>query len=194
MRTRRAWVVFGVAAVAARRRLWGRLGRLNIVGITPSSSRPIGRWRPDGIRSARQRLTGLSTRWIGADEVNYRLGLCEQSLGHDEDALQAWSRVPVRSPLAEAAALKSARLEMSRGRLSAAEAPLARVLGHPGPEVIKVCRLLGRLYWEEGRTDENARRDRGDLATRQSARLDRAGRDTRVAPRSHRRGFRVRGH
>ena len=80
---------------------------------------------------ARQRLTGLSTRWIGPDEVDYRLGICEESLGHDEAAVEAWARVPVRSPVAEAAALNSAALDMSRGRLSTAEPTLVRARDVP---------------------------------------------------------------
>ena len=75
--------------------------------------------------AARQRLIGLSTRWMGPDEVDYRLGLCEGSLGHDEAALAAWGRLPARSPFAEAAALNSAAVEMNRGRFSAAETILA---------------------------------------------------------------------
>ena len=104
--------------------------------------------------AARQRLIGLSTRWMGPDEVDYRLGLCEGYLGHDEAALAAWGRLPARSPFAEAAALNSAAVEINRGRFSAAETILEGALGHPGRQVVTVGQVLARLLWEQGRTHE----------------------------------------
>src|SRR5205823_14680445 len=103
---------------------------------------------------ARRRLMGLSTRWLGPDEVDYQLGLCEGSLGHDEAALEAWGRLPAGSPFAEAAALNSAAVEMNRGRFSAAEPILVRALSRPGRQVVTVGQVLARLLWEQGRTDE----------------------------------------
>jgi thioredoxin-like negative regulator of GroEL len=104
--------------------------------------------------TARQRLLGLSTRWMGPEEVDYRLGLCEGSLGRDEAALAAWGRLPARSAFAEAAALNSAAVEMNRGRFAAAEPILAGALARPGRQVLTVVQVLARLYWQEGRTDE----------------------------------------
>ena len=104
--------------------------------------------------AARQRLIGLSTRWMGPEEVDYRLGVCEGHLGHDEAALAAWGRLPVRSPFAEAAALNSAAVEINRGRVSAAETILEGALIHPGRQVVTVGQVLARLLWEQGRTYE----------------------------------------
>ncbi len=73
---------------------------------------------------ARQHLIGLATRWMGPDEVDYRLGLCEGNLGNDEAALAAWGRLSAWSPFAEAAALNSAAVEFNRGRFAAAESIL----------------------------------------------------------------------
>ncbi len=103
---------------------------------------------------ARQNLIGLSTRWLWPDGVNYRLGLCEGYLGHDDAALTAWGRLPASSTFAEAAALNSAAVEMNRGRFSVAETILERALSRPGRQVITVGQVLTRLLWEQGRTYE----------------------------------------
>ena len=87
---------------------------------------------------------------MGPDDVDYRLGLCEGCLGHDEAALEAWSRLPARSPFAEAAALNSAAVEMNRGRFSAAETILEGALSHPGRQVVTVGQFLARLFWNKG--------------------------------------------
>src|SRR5262245_9259776 len=88
------------------------------------------------------------------DAVDYRLGLCEGALGHHEAALEAWGRLPALSPFAEAAALNSAAVEMNRGRFSTAEPMLVRALSCPGRQVVTVGRVLARLLWQQGRTDE----------------------------------------
>ena len=51
---------------------------------------------------ARERLIPLSRRWPGRAELEFRLGICEASLGHVEPALEAWGRVPAGSVLAPA--------------------------------------------------------------------------------------------
>ena len=103
---------------------------------------------------ARQRLIGLSTRWAGPDDVDYRLGICEGYLGNDDAALAAWGRLSARSPFAEAAALNSAAVEMNRGRFSTAETILEKALHHPGRQVITVGQVLARLFRDQGRTYE----------------------------------------
>ncbi len=104
--------------------------------------------------AARQRLIGLATRWMGPDEVDYRLGLCEGSLGRDAAALAAWGRLPAGSAYAEAAALNSAAVEINRGRFAAAEPILAGALARPGRQVLTVVQVLSRLLWQEGRVDD----------------------------------------
>ena len=95
---------------------------------------------------------------------------------------KAWGRLPARSPFAEAAALNSAAVEMNRGRFSAAETILEGALHHPGRQVVTVGQVLARLFWEQGRTDEQAGRDRVELANRQPARLAQARGGARIAP------------
>jgi hypothetical protein len=114
MPTRCPWVVFGPAAVAvvvALGAAWAMEHRRHRSALE-QSDREMAAGR---FGSARQRLTGLSTRWMGSDEVSYRLGLCEEALDHDEAALEAWSGALVRSPRAEEAALNSAALKMRKG-------------------------------------------------------------------------------
>jgi tetratricopeptide (TPR) repeat protein len=153
MLTRWSWVLFGLAAVAVVAVVWmawvvgGRRHRSALERVDREIA--AGRYG-----RARQRLIGLSTRWMGPDEVDYRLGVCEGRLGHDEAALAAWGRLGARSPFADAAALNSAAVEMNRGRFSAAETILERALGHPGRQVVTVGQLLARLLWEQGRTYE----------------------------------------
>ena len=95
----------------------------------------------------------LTTRWMGPDEFDYRLGLCEGYLGHDEAALAAWGRLPPKSTFAEAAALNSAAVEMNRGHSSAAEMIL-QAARRPGRQVVTVGQVLARLLWEQGRSHD----------------------------------------
>jgi tetratricopeptide (TPR) repeat protein len=152
MRTRRLGVGIAlvVAVTAALGVGWSVAGRRHREALSQvDRDMAAGRYG-----AARQRLVGLSTRWMGPDEVDYRLGLCEGSLGRDAAALEAWGRLPTRSAFAEAAALNSAAVEMNRGRFAAAEPILAGALARPGRQVLSVVQVLSRLLWQEGRTDE----------------------------------------
>ncbi|MGC8644443.1 MAG: FG-GAP-like repeat-containing protein, partial [Isosphaeraceae bacterium] len=153
MRVRWSWVMVGLATVLAIVLLgmaWtvaqGRHRSALHQVDREIASRRFGR--------ARQRLIGLSTRWLGPDAVDYRLGLCEGYLGHEEAALAAWRRLPARSPYAEAAALNSAAVELNRGRFRSAETILQGALRHPGPQVVTVGQLLAQLYTKQGRKHE----------------------------------------
>jgi tetratricopeptide (TPR) repeat protein len=153
MLTRRSQVLFGVvvaAGVVVVGMVWLMGGRRHRSALD-EADREIAAGR---YGAARQRLLGLSTRWMGPDEVDYRLGLCEGHLGHDDAALAAWGRLPARSPFAEAAALNAAAVEINRGRFSAAETILEGALSHPGRQVVTVGQVLARLLWEQGRTYE----------------------------------------
>jgi enediyne biosynthesis protein E4 len=149
---RRWWIVLGlvVAAVIVLVVGWTWAGRRHRSALA-MADREMAEGR---YGAARRRLAGLSTRWLGPEEVDYRLGLCEGSLGHDEAALEAWNRLPARSRFAEAAALNSAALELNRGRFSAAEPILTGALDRPGRQVVTVCQLLAQLYLQERRSDE----------------------------------------
>jgi enediyne biosynthesis protein E4 len=153
MLTRRSRMLFGlvvVVVVAVLGLAWVVGGRRHRSALE-QVDREIAAGR---YGAARLHLIGLSTRWMGPDEVDYRLGLCEGYLGHDEAALAAWGRLPARSPFAEAAALNSAAVEINRGRFSAAETLLNGALSHPGRQVVTVGQVLARLLWEQGRTHE----------------------------------------
>ena len=152
LRARRPWVLFGLAAVVVL-----IIGVVWVVMVRHHRSELDQADREIAARrygAARRRLTGISTRWMGPDAVDYRLGLCEGSLGHDEAALEAWGRLPTGSPFAEAAALNSAAVELNRGRFSAAEPILTRALAHPDRQVVTVGKVLSQLLWEQGRADE----------------------------------------
>src|SRR4051794_39514915 len=65
---------------------------------------------------ARDRLSGLSARRPGQADVEYRLGLCEQRLGHSDGALAAWARVAPGTPFtAWAAVARAVTLIEQRG-------------------------------------------------------------------------------
>ena len=152
MRARRPWVLFGLVAVVVL-----IIGVVWVVMVRRHRSALNQVDREIAARrygAARQRLMGLSTRWMGPDEVDYRLGVCEGYLGHDEAALAAWGRLPIGSRFAEAAALNSAAVEMNRGRFSSAETILEGALRHPDRQVVTVGQLLARLLWQQGRTYE----------------------------------------
>ncbi len=150
MRARLSWVLVGLVAVVVIGLVWVVMVRHHRSALG-QVDREIAARR---YSAARQHLMELSTRWMGPDEVDYRLGVCEGYLGHDDAALAAWGRLLSPSRFAEAAALNSAAVEMNRGRFSAAETILEAALRHPDRQVVTVGQLLARLFWDQGRTYE----------------------------------------
>jgi tetratricopeptide (TPR) repeat protein len=106
---------------------------------------------------AHRALAELAAQWPADGEVAYQLGLCQQARGRTDAALAAWARVPTDSPFAGWAAARRARVEMSRGRLAAAEALLIQSLEHPGSHRDEARWGLVLLLREQGRFAEARR-------------------------------------
>jgi len=103
---------------------------------------------------AHQRLIAITNHRAGFDEANYRLGLCEEVLGHFDIAEAVLSRIPTGSPLASRGALARARLMMNTGRLAPAEVLLLTILRERGIESQQAGSALQLLFHIEGRTRE----------------------------------------
>ncbi len=189
MLRRRTWVVFGlvVAAVAVLGAGWTWEGRRHRSALAQvDREMAAGRYG-----AARQHLIELSTRWLGPEGVDYRLGRCEGSLGQDEAALEAWGRVPAGSPFAEAAALNSGirgdepgtilRRRAASGGGDEPSRPPGRRGGSRTVPALPGARSNRR----------DACRDRVNLATRESARSAQPRGGAGPASRPRRRGFRL---
>src|SRR4051795_5622314 len=72
--------------------------------------------------AARGRLIRLAGRRPGDGEVELLRGECERRLGHPDDALAAWGRIPEGAEQAAPAALSSGRLALGLGRFRLGEA------------------------------------------------------------------------
>jgi tetratricopeptide (TPR) repeat protein len=104
---------------------------------------------------ARQRLTALSEHWTGDGEVWELLGSTEQKLGHLDEALACWAKVPSSSPFFARAALAGALQLMERGRYAPAEERLLAALPvASAPERSDIEAALTRLYRYQGRFDD----------------------------------------
>ena len=107
--------------------------------------------------SALPRLEWLAKRWPGEAEVQYDLGLCEQALGHPDQAEKAWSAVRTDSPFAGRAAVMRARLALQHHQLSVAEELMPAALDDEGPHAIEARETLIHIYKIQGRYDEARR-------------------------------------
>jgi hypothetical protein len=105
---------------------------------------------------ARQRLESLSTRRPGAlgGVVDYLLGICEASAGHQEAALQAFSRVPESFAFEPRGAYLEAKANLAHGRLRPAERRLEAALARGGLGLGQVFSLLGHIYEMQARFDD----------------------------------------
>ncbi len=115
---------------------------------------------------AREDLVELARRWPKSSEVQYRLGRCEERLGHADEALSAWARVLPGSPHAALAAMKRARLALEHGQFAEAEAALNVALEEPGTHRPDAYWELARLLRFEGRLDDVRELLRARLAER----------------------------
>jgi tetratricopeptide (TPR) repeat protein len=104
--------------------------------------------------SARTRLVRLTAHRPGSSEAQYRLGLCEQALGHADAALAGWARVPLGAPDGGSAAVARAQVLLGRGRLAPAEDLLVAARHQPGPHATDANRLLANILSLQGRVDE----------------------------------------
>jgi tetratricopeptide (TPR) repeat protein len=107
------------------------------------------------LNTARNRLERLSASRPGDAEVNYRLGVCEQSAGRLDAALSAWQRVSAGTPFSARAGLALARaLMLERGRFSDAETVLKTAIDGDGPAAFGARQMLAWLFLWQGRTAE----------------------------------------
>jgi tetratricopeptide (TPR) repeat protein len=152
------------------RRRWRRLGLLAgflgaawalIVGIETVRARlEFQRARAEiargGLEPARRRLAALAAARPGAlgGAVEYRLGVCEATLGRPEAALRAFARVPDGYTFDAQGAYLEARANLAHGRLRAAERRLEWSLARGGPDLGPVRGLLRHIYEIEVRFDD----------------------------------------
>jgi enediyne biosynthesis protein E4 len=104
---------------------------------------------------ARRWLAEQSARRPENAEVSFLLGICEDSAGRPEAALNAWARVPLASPWGlNAAAARVLLLKSGLGRFADAEDALTSVLADLGPRGADLRSSLAQLFYWEGRLDE----------------------------------------
>ena len=113
--------------------------------------------------TAQTLLIDLARRWPGRGEVENSLAICEQHEGHADAALAAWGRVPADSPAGPGALLSRGQLAFDLGRYRLAETSLERAIRAGGEAGDQASRILGRLYWVTGRTDDYRRILRREL-------------------------------
>ena len=108
--------------------------------------------------AAHARLARLASRWPGWAQVEYELGVCEQTLGRADGALAAWARIPRESPYSARAAVPTARLMIvERGAFAAAEEILKVAVRGAKPSAVEARPILARLLLWEGRRGEMSR-------------------------------------
>jgi enediyne biosynthesis protein E4 len=100
---------------------------------------------------ALKRLAALSERRPASTEVAYQLGLCEEALGQNAAALDAWSRISPTDAFASKAAVARSRVLMNTGRFAPAEELLLTLKGDRGLEGEQARQALLLLYHIEGR-------------------------------------------
>jgi enediyne biosynthesis protein E4 len=103
---------------------------------------------------AANELTTLLDRYPSSDELTFLLGTCERARGRSQAAAQAWASIPQRSSLAFHALEGRMQLELSEGRLTAAEQLIKEACEDPVPINPDPSILLGPIYCQEGRVRE----------------------------------------
>jgi enediyne biosynthesis protein E4 len=151
MRSRWLWIVLSLGLIALVWGGWSWLGERRFRSELAEADREMA----SGLHQlARQRLLAITNQRSRWDEANYRLGLCEEILGHFETAETALSRIPAHSSLASQAALARGRLMMNTGRFAPAEALLLPIIRERGREADQARNALQLLYHIQGRTGE----------------------------------------
>ncbi len=87
-------------------------------------------------------------------DVAYALGLCEWSLGHIDEALAAWGRVPPNTPEAARASFRRGMLARETGRFAIAEEGFREALKEPGRHQDQALQELDYVLRYQGRLDE----------------------------------------
>ena len=151
MRLRWLWIVPSLALIALVWGGWSWLGERRDRNELMEADREMA----DGLHQlAPARFVSLTNKRSGWDQANYRLGLCEEILGHFDAAQAALSRIPSKSSLASQAALVRGRLAMNTGKLASARALLLTILREQGPSAEQARTALQLLYHIQGRTSE----------------------------------------
>jgi tetratricopeptide (TPR) repeat protein len=108
--------------------------------------------------SAEQRLRRIA--WLGPDdpEALFLLGGCREARGDFEGALEAWSKIPRRSPLWLDATVRKAQFALAQGRFAIAEEAALSVQAPPGHAAAEACeQVLLQIYLFTIRYDEIGR-------------------------------------
>jgi tetratricopeptide (TPR) repeat protein len=151
MRSRWLWIAVSLGAITAGWGGWSWLSTRQFRQELLAADREMER----GLHQlARRRLAALAGRRPASSEAAYKLGVCEEILGHPDAAELIWSQLAPTSPFAAKANLGRARILMNSGRLAPAEALLVSLLGHEGPDAEQARQALQLLYHLEGRTHE----------------------------------------
>jgi enediyne biosynthesis protein E4 len=152
MRWKWFWIAVCIGTIAVVGAGWWRVGEQRYRRELAQAEKDMagGRYRP-----ARDLLAALRRRRPGSSEAAYRLGLCEENLGHAEAAMTAWSGVAADSPLYVRTSVARARLLMNTGKLSLAEELLVSVPRGRNPGAMQVGQVLEHLLRLEGRIQES---------------------------------------
>lgn len=150
---RRLWVTFSIIGVVAiSLSIWGAARAVAARRLRAELDQVSSEIQSQLFGTARARLLELEKQYPGNGEIEYQLGICEEARERRDQAMLAWSRVPVQSPFASLAAAKRATMLTNLGRYSEAEAALDFVRGRP--PTVEFDQALARLYRFEGRLDE----------------------------------------
>src|SRR5271156_5657902 len=91
MRSRRLWIFLSLGVIAFVWLGWSWFGERRYRVELMEANREMA----NGLHQlARQRLIAITSQRTGRDEANYRLGLCEEILGHFDTAEAVLSRIP----------------------------------------------------------------------------------------------------
>jgi tetratricopeptide (TPR) repeat protein len=102
---------------------------------------------------ASTRLADMSKRWPNQGMVEYWLGAALDREGDRQRALDAWGRVPPKSPQGALAQLSIGRVGLETGRYALAEANLAPVIQFGGDLGEEARRLMSLIHFMTGRRD-----------------------------------------
>jgi tetratricopeptide (TPR) repeat protein len=93
-------------------------------------------------------------RWPDHDEALFGLGVCEQSSGRPDAAVEAWERIGPASSYAPVAAARIAPIALEHGQFARAEDLLWNAVRASGPHVAEAREMLVRVLRFEDRRDE----------------------------------------
>ncbi|WP_435011885.1 FG-GAP-like repeat-containing protein (plasmid) [Tundrisphaera lichenicola] len=146
-------IALGLALVG-----WGVARAVDEWRFSSELERASGEMSSGRLEAARDRLARLSERWPGRDKVEYRLGLCESTLGHADAAIEAWGKVPTDSPLSVRTRLSRGKLALERGKLAEAESSLTGLERRVDAVGYEAGRLMEQVLLFSGRGREIASR------------------------------------